>query len=151
MIFDNPAYTWPRGAITICVALGLLNTIFLLNRVNPTWSSPPWTPTPVTKAEQPLNITDNIANATLGVSEAKWILLATVDTTNELTGRPVPRQFESVMAVGLPERSDKRDALSLMAAMTGFKLTWVDGVLGSSIAEKAIPAVSRPSRRYSVV
>ncbi|KAK7755757.1 hypothetical protein SLS62_002370 [Diatrype stigma] len=114
MFFDNPAYTWPRGAIIVCITLGLLNTIFLLNRVNLTWSSPTSTPAPITKAEPTLDIPNIVANATLG--------------------------FESVMVVGLPERSDKRDALSLMAAMTGFKLTWVDGVLGSSISEKAVPA-----------
>lgn len=54
---------------------------------------------------------------------------------------PPFRQFEKVIAVGLPERSDKRDALSLMASVTGFTLAWVEGVLGSSISEKAIPSV----------
>ncbi|RYP44662.1 hypothetical protein DL768_008896 [Monosporascus sp. mg162] len=47
--------------------------------------------------------------------------------------------FEKVFAIGLPERSDKRDALSLMASITGFKLTWIDGVRGSSIPDKALP------------
>ena len=44
--------------------------------------------------------------------------------------------------IGLPERSDKRDALTLMASLTGFSLTWVDGVPGKSISDKALPFVS---------
>ncbi|RYP03756.1 hypothetical protein DL764_004931 [Monosporascus ibericus] len=47
--------------------------------------------------------------------------------------------FEKVFIIGLPERSDKRDALSLMASMTGLRLTWIDGVRGSSIPDKALP------------
>lgn len=47
--------------------------------------------------------------------------------------------FETIIAVGLPERSDKRDALDLMAALSGFDLSWVNGVKASSISEKAIP------------
>ena len=48
--------------------------------------------------------------------------------------------------IGLPERSDKRDALSLMASLTGFSLTWIDGVLGKTISDKALPFVSLESR-----
>ena len=47
-----------------------------------------------------------------------------------------------MIAIGLPERTDKRDALSLMSALTGFTLTWVDGVLGTTIPDKALPFVS---------
>ncbi|RCI11071.1 hypothetical protein L249_7386 [Ophiocordyceps polyrhachis-furcata BCC 54312] len=47
--------------------------------------------------------------------------------------------FEKVIAIGLPERSDKRDALDLMAALSGFDLDWVDGVKSSDISKKAIP------------
>lgn len=47
--------------------------------------------------------------------------------------------FQKVMAIGLPERSDKRDALDLMAALSGFEIDWVDGVRSSSISDKAVP------------
>ncbi|KAH9904960.1 glycosyltransferase family 25 protein [Xylariomycetidae sp. FL2044] len=47
--------------------------------------------------------------------------------------------FEKILVIGLPERSDKRDALSLMAALTGIKLSWVNGVIGSTVADKALP------------
>ncbi|UKZ49500.1 hypothetical protein TrVGV298_003747 [Trichoderma virens] len=53
--------------------------------------------------------------------------------------------FEKVIAIGLPERSDKRDALELMASLTGFDIEWVDGVRPSSIPNKAIPYGIDPS------
>lgn len=47
--------------------------------------------------------------------------------------------FGKVFVVGLPERTDKRDALALTSALTGFNVEWVDGVRGESIADKAVP------------
>lgn len=47
--------------------------------------------------------------------------------------------FERVFAVGLPERSDKRDALALTSSLTGFRTDWVDGVRGQTILDKALP------------
>lgn len=53
--------------------------------------------------------------------------------------------FEKVIAIGLPERSDKRDALELMASLSGFDIEWVDGVKPSSIPSKAVPYGIDPS------
>lgn len=47
--------------------------------------------------------------------------------------------FQEVISIGLPERSDKRDALSLMAALSGFDLTWINGIPQDSISDKAVP------------
>lgn len=47
--------------------------------------------------------------------------------------------FSKIFVVGLPERTDKRDALSLTAALTGFHVDFVNGVKGESIPEKAVP------------
>lgn len=47
--------------------------------------------------------------------------------------------FQKVFAIGLPERSDKRDALALSSSLTGFKIDWVDGVRGESVVDKALP------------
>jgi hypothetical protein len=47
--------------------------------------------------------------------------------------------FETVFAVGLPGRSDKRDALALTSSLTGFKIDWIDGVRGQAIPDKALP------------
>jgi hypothetical protein len=47
--------------------------------------------------------------------------------------------FEKVFAVGLPERSDKRDALVLTSSLTGFEIEWIDGVRGEDVVDKALP------------
>jgi hypothetical protein len=47
--------------------------------------------------------------------------------------------FEKVIALGLPERSDKRDALTLMSRLSGFSIEWVDGVKPADIPPKAVP------------
>ncbi|KAI1103293.1 glycosyltransferase family 25 protein [Jackrogersella minutella] len=47
--------------------------------------------------------------------------------------------FEKVFVIALPERSDKRDALTLMSSLTGFQLSWIDGVIGKAIHDKALP------------
>ncbi|CAM1503736.1 Fc.00g013270.m01.CDS01 [Cosmosporella sp. VM-42] len=47
--------------------------------------------------------------------------------------------FEQVIAIGMEERSDKRDAMALMSALTGFKVDWVNGVKPSTIPTKAVP------------
>jgi len=41
----------------------------------------------------------------------------------------------------MPQRTDKRDALSLAAGVTGFQFEFVDGVDGDTITELAIPVV----------
>ncbi|GAP87482.2 putative glycosyltransferase family 25 protein [Rosellinia necatrix] len=48
--------------------------------------------------------------------------------------------FSKVFVVGLPERTDKRDALALTGALTGFHMEFIDGVKGESIPNKAVPA-----------
>ncbi|TGO20587.1 hypothetical protein BPAE_0284g00140 [Botrytis paeoniae] len=47
--------------------------------------------------------------------------------------------FQKIFAVGLPERSDKRDALTLISSLTGFNIEWVDGVKGEAVSDKAVP------------
>ncbi|KAI8632383.1 hypothetical protein F5Y19DRAFT_421024 [Xylariaceae sp. FL1651] len=47
--------------------------------------------------------------------------------------------FAKVFVVGLPERSDKRDAIVLTSSLTGFHVDFVDGVRGETIPDKAVP------------
>lgn len=47
--------------------------------------------------------------------------------------------FSKVLVVGLPERSDKRDAMVLTSSLTGFHVEWVDGVRGEAVVDKALP------------
>ncbi|KAJ8126256.1 hypothetical protein O1611_g7380 [Lasiodiplodia mahajangana] len=48
--------------------------------------------------------------------------------------------FSNIFVVGLPDRTDKRDALALTSALTGFNVEFIDGVKGESISDKAVPA-----------
>lgn len=47
--------------------------------------------------------------------------------------------FEKIFVVNLPERTDKRDAMSLTAALTDIKLTWSSAMRGTSVPDKALP------------
>ena len=57
--------------------------------------------------------------------------------------------FERIYAIGLPERTDKRDALTLASALTGLSLTWVPGVDGTTVSSKAAPPPWDYERRAS--
>lgn len=62
---------------------------------------------------------------------------STPDDINRVTNGTLG--FGKVFVVGLPERTDKRDAISLSTALTGFDIEWVDGVRGETIPDKAVP------------
>ena len=72
-----------------------------------------------------------VANATLGV-RLQSMLYGTSLT---------PYQFEKIIAINLPERTDRRDLLSLMSIMNDIKLEWHDAVKGEDLATKAWPSV----------
>lgn len=57
------------------------------------------------------------------------------------TGRVFNRTlgFEKVFSIGLKERTDKRDAMTLMSSLTGFDIEWVEGVRPGDIPDKAVP------------
>lgn len=47
--------------------------------------------------------------------------------------------FEKIFVVNLPERTDKRDAMSLTASLTDIKLTWTSAIRGTGVSDKALP------------
>lgn len=51
-------------------------------------------------------------------------------------------QFEKVFVVNLPERTDRHDAMTLATALTGIKVEWINGVMGSAVSNKVLPADS---------
>ncbi|KAH8601933.1 hypothetical protein B0O99DRAFT_681043 [Bisporella sp. PMI_857] len=51
--------------------------------------------------------------------------------------------FEKIFVLNLPSRTDRRDALSLAAAFSKIKLDWINGVLGTEVAENALPPGER--------
>ncbi|KAJ5547876.1 Glycosyl transferase family 25 [Penicillium frequentans] len=46
--------------------------------------------------------------------------------------------MQHIYAIGLPERTDKYDLLTLAASLSWFKVEWLDGVRPESLSEKAI-------------
>lgn len=44
--------------------------------------------------------------------------------------------------ISLPDRSDKRDSLVVQASLSNFSVTFVDGIDGATISDKAVPYVS---------
>ena len=54
-----------------------------------------------------------------------------------------PWQFQQIFVVNLPERTDRRDAMVLMGAASGVRLTFADGVRGEEVLAKTIPGGGR--------
>lgn len=50
-----------------------------------------------------------------------------------------PRQFGKVFVINLKDRTDKLDAFTLAASLTGFDVDVIEGVRGVDIALKAMP------------
>jgi hypothetical protein len=48
-------------------------------------------------------------------------------------------KFERILVLNLPSRTDRRDAMSLSAAISNIKLEFVEGVKGADINDKAYP------------
>jgi len=55
------------------------------------------------------------------------------DVHNETLG------FQEIYVINLPERSDKKDSMSVQATLTNLSLTFTEGVLGTTVPEKARP------------
>lgn len=51
-------------------------------------------------------------------------------------------KFQKIFTIGMPSRSDKKDAAILAAHLTGIKLDWIDGVDADTMSPKAIPDVN---------
>ncbi|KAL6706778.1 hypothetical protein ACN47E_005114 [Coniothyrium glycines] len=47
--------------------------------------------------------------------------------------------FQKIFVLNLPDRTDRRDAMTLSAALTNIKLEYINGVTGESINQKAYP------------
>ncbi|KAK4152176.1 hypothetical protein C8A00DRAFT_44724 [Chaetomidium leptoderma] len=50
--------------------------------------------------------------------------------------------FQHIFAINLPSRTDRRDAMTLAAALTELGITWVDGVAGKDVLDKVLPGGS---------
>jgi hypothetical protein len=108
---------FPRSfpaALGISFTLGLLYSVYSIRSSSSSFKGyPSQLISSYTKHEPARSGIDRVSNGTLG--------------------------FEKVFAVGLPERSDKRDALALISSLTGFNINWIDGVRGESVVDNALP------------
>lgn len=59
-------------------------------------------------------------------------------------------QFEEIFVLNLPERTDRRDAMTLIAAVSGVQLTFVSGIRGGDVLEKTIPRGGRDRKPLSL-
>ena len=60
-------------------------------------------------------------------------------------------QFERVLAINLPERTDNRDALILAGAVTDINITFIDAIHGNTIADKALPPGERKGMSAAII
>ena len=98
------------------------------------------------KNSSPREIFKPIQNETLGVCSLCSSLNShrvSLKTTDR-----VQFQFEKIFVVNLPERTDKRDALTLAASLTGIKLDFVPAIKGEDIIDKALP-IGQEDRKMS--
>ncbi|KAJ1331934.1 glycosyl transferase family 25 [Microdochium nivale] len=58
----------------------------------------------------------------------------TQDVYNETLG------FDTVFVISMPSRTDRRDAITLSAALSGFRVEFIDGLVGKDVSDKAIPS-----------
>ena len=52
-------------------------------------------------------------------------------------------QFEKILAINLPERTDYRDGLTLAGAVSDIKVEFIDGIHGDDVLEKVLPPTHR--------
>ncbi|KAK7698645.1 hypothetical protein SLS64_012384 [Diaporthe eres] len=129
----------PRPVIGIAIAILVVATFYLLHpnrnalRV-PSSFSAPFSAFSGSPSADSSSSKSNVAEKPYG---RDYHGHSTPDDINRVTNGTLG--FGKVFVVGLPERTDKRDAISLSAALTGFDIEWVDGVRGESIPDKAVP------------
>lgn len=93
-----------------------------------------FSPEPSSRAEHDELSSDHSQESTPPASEP--------DTSDEVFTNMIYNDtlgFDKIFVINLPERTDKRDAMSLTAALTDMKLTWTSALRGTSVPDKALP------------
>ncbi|KAK8104386.1 uncharacterized protein PG998_011419 [Apiospora kogelbergensis] len=57
--------------------------------------------------------------------------------------------FSKILVINRPARTDRRDAMTLAAAVSNLTLEWVDGVDGGAVEERVLPPGARPKPKSS--
>jgi hypothetical protein len=133
----------PRPVIGITIAVLILTTFYLLHpnpnalHVPSSFSAPfsAFSGSPAASSSSSSSSSkSNVAEKPYG---REYHGHSTPEDINRVTNGTLG--FGKVFVIGLPERTDKRDAMALSAGLTGFDIEWVDGVRGDTIPDKAVP------------
>jgi hypothetical protein len=73
------------------------------------------------------------------LQQANITSIADVKTENLYDVQNNTLGFQEVKMISLPLRGDKQDAFAMQATMSGISYDLVDGVIGSTIPQKALP------------
>lgn len=122
----------PRLVVTAAVALFILLSFYLLRDPTSTTRLPRFSFSTSSASSSP----SSAANDNKPYGRA-YKGQSTPDDINRVANGTLG--FGKVFVVGLPERTDKRDAIALTSSLTGFDVEWVDGVRGEEIPDKAVP------------
>lgn len=120
----------PRLVVTVAVALFVCTSFYLLR---PLQSIPRFS---FAGASGPTETSSRLISSELPYGR-DYAGHSQPEDVNRVTNASLG--FGKVFVVGLPERTDKRDALALASSLTGFDVVWIDGVRGESIPNKAVP------------
>lgn len=77
------------------------------------------------------SVLDDVFNSSLGV-----LLIVALVESHEL----ISSQFQKLLAVSLPERTDHRDRFILQCALSNLDIEFIDGVHGDTVEDKVLPA-----------
>lgn len=85
---------------------------------------------------------DDASNSTLGVRERQlfhpsWHVFKILITVDH---HPI-NQFAKIFVISLPSRGDRRDAMTLAAAVSGLDIEFIDGIVGSDVDPKTLSLV----------
>jgi hypothetical protein len=48
-------------------------------------------------------------------------------------------QFQQIFTINLPSRTDRRDAMTVAAALSNLDVTWINGIAGNEVLDKVLP------------
>lgn len=123
----------PRLVVTVAVAFSVLLSFYLLHDPTSTSRLPHFS---FSSSASPSSSSSAANDDTKPYGRA-YKSQSTPEDVNRVTNGTLG--FGKVFVVGLPERTDKRDAIALTSSLTGFDVEWVDGVRGEEVPDKAVP------------
>lgn len=127
----------PRLVVTVAIAFLILLSLYLLHDPTSTRRLPRFSFSSSASSAYSSSSSSSAASDNTKPYGRAYKGQSTPEDINRVTNGTLG--FGKVFVVGLPERTDKRDAIALTSSLTGFDVEWVDGVRGEEIPDKAVP------------